>query len=246
LNVESGLPTRFTFTQGVFPLWTRDGRRVVFRSTRSSVYGDFYEKAIDGNGGETLLLETNGGAPLDWSPDGRTLLYMKADKGQPDLWALPTVGGDHTPFQVTHASSSETNGQFSPNGGWVAYQSNQSGRFEIYVQAFPASTGETLVSAGGGIQPRWSHDGTELFYLAPDGQLMSVQIKLMEHSIEARTPVALFRAQLAALGSNYTSDTNLLHQYSVAPDGRFLVTTTMDEATPPITVVLNWDVDLAK
>jgi Tol biopolymer transport system component len=122
---------------------------------------------------ESLLLATpENKAPVDWSPDGRFLLFRSPGKATGfDLWALP-MDGDRKPFPVVQTDFEERDGQFSPDGKWVAYQSNESGRMEIYVQPFSGGRRE-LISAGGGAQVRWRHDGKELFYIALDGPLMA-------------------------------------------------------------------------
>ena len=131
---------------------------------------------------------------MDWSPDGRFLLYRSIDpKTGSDIWALP-LDGDRKPFPVVQTNFDERDGQFSPDGKWIAYQSNESGRFEIYVQPFPGPGGKSQVSTNGGAQVRWRRDGKELFYIALDGRLMAVPIRLASNgqAVEAGTPVPLF------------------------------------------------------
>ena len=133
----------------------------------------------------------------------------------------------------------ERDGQFSPDGKWIAYQSNESGRFEIYVQPFPGPGGKVQVSTNGGAQVRWRRDGKELFYIALDDRLMAVPIRLATDgkTIETDAPVPLF---VTHIGGACRSERHA-PEYMVSPDGqRFLMNTITDEAAAPITVILNW------
>ena len=181
-------------------------------------------------------------------PDGRFLLYAtQHPKTGPDLWALP-LAGERKPFPVVQTPFDETAGQFSPDGRWVAYQSNESGPAQIYVRPFPGPGGQWQVSTAGGSQPRWRPDGKELFYVAPDARLMAVSIAVGadRQTLEAGAPVPLFRTRLAS-GSNIPGGVMSRPQYAVASDGRFLMNVAVEGATaPPITVVLNWDAALKK
>jgi Tol biopolymer transport system component len=140
-------------------------------------------------------------------------------------------------------------GQFSPNGRWVAYMWNESARPEIYVRPFvdPASGpstggGERQVSTGGGIFPRWRSDGKELYYLGPEGQMMAVPITTTGATLEPGRPVPLFQTHIYGGGT----DNQQFFQYDVARDGRFLINTVLDDITMPITLVQNWNPDLRK
>jgi Tol biopolymer transport system component len=146
-----------------------------------------------------------------------------------------------TPFQKGAA-------QFSPDGRWIAYESTESGPVAIYVRSFPGPGGQWRVSAGGGTQPRWRRDGRELYYVAPDGRLMAVPIAVGDdrQTFEAGSPIPLFTTRLAS-SENLSSGQNattLRPQYAVAPDGRFLMNVAVEGATPPITLVVNWQEEL--
>jgi len=251
VDVTRGVMSRFTFDPSIenLPLWSRDGRRVALRSTRNGLY-DLFEKPASGAGDEQLLLKTaETKAPLDWSPDGRTLLYATLDPktGTADLWALPTAG-ERKPYPVVQSSFDEANGQFSPDGKWLAYESNESGRFEIYVQPFPGPASKSQVSTAGGSQPNWRSDGKELLYVATDGHMMAAPITVLsDGQLKAGAPAALFTTQLATGANVFGPGGAAKSQYVVTPDGRFLMNVALDETNlPPIAVVLNWDAGLRK
>ncbi len=182
--------------------------------------GTCLQKAASGAGDEQALLVTGEfKSPLAWSPDGRVLLYaIQHPKTGMDLWALP-LAGDRKPFPVVQTPFDETAGQFSPDGRWVAYQSNESRTVQIYVRPFPGSGGPWQVSTAGGSQPRWRPDGKELFYVAPDARLMAVPIAVGAdpQTLEQGAPVPLFRTRLAS-GANI-SGLMSKPQYAVASDG---------------------------
>jgi len=240
LDLSRSVLSRFTFDafSTMRPMWSPDGSRIVFQSNKNGV-NDLYQKSASGAGTEELLLATpQGKMPTDWSRDGRFLLYRSDDsKTGLDLWALP-LDGDRKPFPVVQTDFDERDGQFSPDGKWVAYQSNESGRFEIYVQSFPGPGGKTQISTDGGAQVRWRHDSKELFYIGLDDRLIAVPIRFASNgqSIEPDSPVPLFSTHIG--GAVLTINRQ---QYAISADGqRFLMNTISDETTSPITVILNW------
>ena len=243
LDVERGVPTRFTFDSADdgIPLWSRDGSRIVFNSNRKGVL-DLYQKSTSGAGSEeALLLQTAQNKFVsDWSPDGRFLLYNSIDPFRNlDIWALP-LDGDQKPFPVVQTDFEEHGGQFSPDGKWIAYVSIKSGRYEVYVRPFAQRSGDEIrISSDGGDQVRWRPDGKELFYIARDGQLIAVPIRLgaTSETVEAGTPVRLFMTRVGGWAAGLPGP-----QYVVSPDGlRFLMNTLTGEViTSPITVILNW------
>ena len=250
-EVSRDVASRFTFDAAIenSPLWSPDGSQVVFRSSRKGVH-DLFEKPASGTADEQPLLVTSyAKSPLDWSRDGRFLLFRTQDpKTASDLWVLPMMG-ERKSFAVLQSSFDEIEGQFSPDGRWLAYASNDSGRYEIYIRTFPEAGGKWQVSAAGGVQPRWQRDGHELFYVAPDARLMAVPIRVVPdtRALEAGAPVALFPTGLASGVNIALAGFQARAQYAVAPDGRFLMNVTADEAVrSPITVVLNWTAGLKK
>jgi eukaryotic-like serine/threonine-protein kinase len=237
--------TRFTFDPSVefAAVWSPDSRRVVISSNRAGAY-DLYEKPATGAGTETPLLSTpQNKDATDWSSDGSYLLYRSFDPRRGyDILAMRLA--DRTTFPVVQTDADERNGQFSPDAKWVAYQSNESDRFEIWVQPFPlpgqTRAGKWQVSTKGGTQVRWNPNGGELFYLSPDARLMSVAVTVAPdgQAIQTGTPQPL----LALPGIDFGRQGTVLPPYSVAANGqRFLFTTAGIQAnSSPLTIILNW------
>jgi serine/threonine protein kinase len=221
----------------LMPVWSPDSDRVVFSSNRRGAF-DLFEKPVSRSRDEQLLLASpENKYAVDWSPDGTIILFVKEDPTTgDDLWALP-LDNPRTPFPVLRTRVTEDQAQFSPDGHWIAYRSNESGQREIYIRPFPGPGGQRTVSQGGGSQPRWRRDGKELFYLAADDRLMAVPIRVPSDTqpLGIGTPAALFSPGLAP--SN-----NAQQQYTVTPDGqRFLMNVSSAESSaPPITIVQNW------
>jgi Tol biopolymer transport system component len=166
IDVARGVSSRFTFRPGVSadPVWSPDGSRIIFEANNSSIY----DKPASGSGEEKLLSGGINSRPLDWSPDGRSVVYQEFGRttGQ-DLWILP-LEGDRKPRPYLATPFDERDAQFSSDGRWMAYASNESGLLQVYVQSIPASGSKFQISSAGGIQPRWRRDGKELFYISAD------------------------------------------------------------------------------
>jgi serine/threonine protein kinase len=219
-----------------FPVWSPDGSRIAFNRSGSGSIRISVKSSTGGD--EDVLFESPAVKVLtDWSPDGRFLLYYVPDpKTGTDLWVLP-LDGQRVPFTFLKSEANELSGQFSPNGHWVAYQSSESGRYEIYVRAFPGPGGQFPVSTAGGVYPRWSPDGKELYYIAPDAKLMAVPISATVTTFEAGPPTVLFQTRRVGGGSNVVGRGP---QFDIAPDGRFLINVEAGSGAPPITLLLNW------
>ena len=242
-DVARGLRTRFTFgTSQVFAsIWSPDGSRIVFNSRQKGSF-DLYQKASSGAGGEETLLESSVNKyPDSWSPDGKFLLYESLGSNRTsDLFILPLTG-DRKPFPLLQTQFGGTaDGQISPDSRWVAYASNESGRNEVYVAPFPGPGGKWQISTAGGTKPRWRHDGSEIFYLAPDGKLMVASVNGKGAGFDVGVVKQLFATRIVTFAGFY--------QYDVSADGqRFLINTTPEQtASAPITVVLNWTAGLKK
>jgi Tol biopolymer transport system component len=239
LDVDRGVSTPFTddSSSAQNPRWSPDGGRIAFQSLRTERPG-LYLKPLTGTAGEELLVASamHSAIPNDWSSDGRFLVTTTNDpKTRGDIWTVP-LGGDRTPAPFANSSYDESSGQFSPDGRWIAYRSDESGRFEIYVQPFPGPGEKTRVSIDGGTEPRWRADGREIFYISPDAKMMAVPFQSSGPAPGIGKPVALFQTRKVRGGTG-----NAQQQYDVSRDGRFLINVNADESVAsPIMLIMNW------
>ena len=238
LNSAHGGATRFTFGAGTqwSPIWSPDARRVVFGLDRAPEYG-LYLKQASGAGSDELLLKTSElSVPTDWSRDGRFIIFSQlASNGKWDIEVLPLVG-NRKPIPLVQTDFDERYGQFSPDSRWVAYSSDESGRFEVYVRAFTegghVSAGKWQVSSNGGYSPRWRADGKELYFNALDGKLMAAAVKSRE-TFDAGTPEVLF-------DTGHPSDLSYRDfYYDVRPDGQAFLISRLLRSAPSINICLN-------
>jgi len=242
IDLARGMTTRFNpeakdVEQS--PVWSPDGTRIAFASGRGIL-----DRSANGAGDESLLLKADRPSlPRDWSRDGRFLLYRRSDpKTMGDLWVLPiSEGADKRAFPAVDSQFNVNNGAFSPDGEWIAYDSDESGTREVFVQAFSksGSAGKWQISQGGGLHPQWRGDGKELFYLAADLSKLMVVAVTPGRSFEAEPPRLLFSGRF---------DTGITPQFNVTPDGqKFLISVPMPaEGSSPPTVILNWTALLKK
>ena len=234
-DLETRSAKRLTFDPAIdsLPVWSPDGSRTVFASNRELKF-DLYLKDTNGAQEEKVIPQDGPDRfPTDWSRDGKYVLYGRG----PDLWFLTFPELRATQF--LKAASTLKTGRFSPDGKWVAYSSNESGRWEIYVTSFPEAHGKWQVSNTGGDQPRWRGDGKELFYLSTDSKIMAVPVKTGSN-FDAGTPTALFQANPREMVA-----TSELFSYDVSNDGqKFLVNASLKTAMTPMSVVLNWSAKL--
>jgi eukaryotic-like serine/threonine-protein kinase len=234
MEFARGVATRLTFgPENTNPAWSPDGRYVAYDKVGIGIY----RKLASGAGNEELLVPAKSLAvPKSWSPDGNVLVYTQINPGTgADLMAVP-VNGDRKPFAVVQTNATEDQGQFSPDGHWLAYTSNESGQAEVYMIPFPPSAGaKWQVSRGGGVQPRWRRDGKELFYISPDSKMMSVEVSTVP-VFQAGDPHTIFQSDIVDTGIRTGP-----MSWDLAPDGnRFLIITPTTSDTPALTVILNW------
>jgi eukaryotic-like serine/threonine-protein kinase len=218
--------TRLTFDsfQDVMPVWSPDGQRLAFGSVRETGASEVFVKDASGAGGEVRLSQgTALQTPLDWSRDGRYVLVRERGgtaSSSFDLVALP-IDSSQKPIPLVHTSFNESIGRISPDGAWLAYRSDETGQPEIYIQAFPTPgangrpLGKWQVSNSGASDMKWRDDGRELYYEAPDGKIMAVQVDVDASGVHPRAPRELFSS---------VSDVGSLHSFDATGDGaRFLI-----------------------
>jgi Tol biopolymer transport system component/tRNA A-37 threonylcarbamoyl transferase component Bud32 len=243
MDLASGTPSRLTFDAAVdfTPAWSPDGERIVFASLREGA-PNLFQKMANGSGQEDSLYRSPlAKLPSDWSTDGRFILCGTVDpRTRYDLWVFSV--GDHKWESFLQTPNNESRAQFSPNGRWIVYESDESGRKEIYVQSFPASGAKWQISVSGGSQPRWRRDGKELFFLGGDRKVTAVDVNTEAPNFAHGALTPLFATRISK-GEDRPGD-----QYVVTSDGqRFLVNTVAEEgAYSPISVVLNWTAGLKK
>jgi Tol biopolymer transport system component len=256
-DLARAVRTRLTIdpdTDHGIPVWSPDGSRIAFAVLEGKIRTGIYQKHSNGAGGEELLLADSDRSiwPTSWSRDSRFLLYSReaARPEDSDIWVLP-MAGDHTPRPFVQARARAYDGEFSPDGRWVAYTSEESGRGEVYVAPFRASSllttgpgpasagagGRWQVSASGGRSPRWRRDGKEIFYLSQANQIMAAEVEEKGNSMIVRAARALFRCTpVPSLPSSAP--------YDVSPDGQKFVINILSDDTQRLILLVNWTAKL--
>ena len=246
IDLARNNPSRLTFDPAgdAGPVWSPDSSRIIFSSDRGGG-ATVYQRLSNGTGKDEVVVNLPAPAgPHDWSPDGRFVVFsMISGMGSTDLWVMPMFG-DQKPTPLVQTEFSERQARFSPDGRWIAYASNASGTFQVYVESFPTSGGKWQVSTAGGAQPQWRGDGKELFYVTPDRKLMAVEVDGAGSAFTTGIPKVLFELNVRAIFPGGGGAIN----YAATRDGkRFIVNTTVgDSSQVPITVVLNWPADLKR
>jgi eukaryotic-like serine/threonine-protein kinase len=243
-DLARGTRARLTFGASIhrYPVWSPDGKTLYYGSNEKGAF-HIYAKATDGSGSEQTIREDEDEFELfkSISPDPQYLVYMRVATGRnagADIHAMPLFG-DRKPFPVVQNSFSNRSPAISPRGKWMAYESNESGRFEVYVTAFPGGGAKWQVSTNGGSFPQWRRDGKELFFVDHADNMMSLTVETQDNTVRLGTPQALFHA----LGLQ-----NEQGPYSVTADGKkFLINSgELKEESQPFTIVQNWTAALKK
>ena len=235
VDLARGTFTRVSSTPGyeTTAVWTPDGQRIAYASDQGD-HPNIYVNAASGAGTEALLVASGSRSfPLDWSADGRYLVFMlNGGATRNDIWTYDLQQKTSAPLLAS--AFNEGWARLSPDGRWIAYVSDESQQPEVYVRSFPDGPVKTRISTAGGSQPQWRRDGKELFYIAPDNMLMAVQIQATATRVDASRPDPLFSA-------NVDQNKSIRNQYAASPDGqRFFILSLADHHASPIVAVLNW------
>jgi Tol biopolymer transport system component/tRNA A-37 threonylcarbamoyl transferase component Bud32 len=243
IDVARAVPSRLTFDPGSdwTPVWSPDGSQILFASNRTGTH--MYQRPASGVGSDRLVFKSDSSEiPVSWSRDGRYIVFSRfknsgAGSGV-NTWLL-TMAGEPKATPFIESPFDKAQARISPDGRWITYVTNDSGTYQVVVQSFPdPNTGRWQITAQGGIEPKWKHDGRELYYLAPDGKLMAVPVN-PGPAFQAGSPSVLFQTPLVVTRGQTPRD----RRYDVAPDGRFLIAVPTAAATQtPVTVVVNWTV----
>jgi Tol biopolymer transport system component len=230
-EIARGVRTRFTFGPTALngsAVWAPDGSRLVYRSDRGAK-ANLYSKAFAGSAVEELVLDTDEPkGPTSWSRDGKYLLFNSfATDTKADVWVM-SMTGDPDPRPVLKTEFMELGAQFSPDGKWIAYTSDESGRFEVYITPFPGPGRKWQVSSSGGLAPRWRGDGGEIYFQTLNNQMIAVGLGYENSALVVRGETELFQFPTG-------------RGYDVTANGtKFLVIDEEDRVFSPLTIVVNW------
>ncbi len=237
LDLDRDITSRFTFDprNENYPVWSPTGDRVAYydEAPAAGPPGIYAKNASGAAQPKLVAAFANESRPACWSPDGKDILFETDDPARArDIYAVPVAGGERRP--VLETNFDEHDARLSPDGRWLAYASNESGRDEVYVQTYPDPTGKWQVSTNGGAYPEWRGDGREMYYLAADNELMAVSVQTAP-TFTAGLPQALFSARVLFPGANTSS-------YAVSKDGQtfYVIEPAGGASLPTTNVVLNW------
>jgi Tol biopolymer transport system component len=246
IDLERGTQIRLTTdpANDSYPSWSPSGDRVLFLSTRNGATG-IYQKTLNGTSPEEPLVSSpEMKYTPQWSPDGQSIIYAQANaKTNLDLYLI-ALGGERKPTSLLQTTFIEGQGRFSPNGRWIAYISNETGQFQVYVESFPDAGAKLAISIGGGSQPQWRADGKELYYYTPDRKLMAVEVNGDGLTFKVGEARPLFEVRVYAIDQSFPGN----GYYTVTHDGkRFLVSSVPEApARQQLNVVVNWMADLKR
>jgi Tol biopolymer transport system component len=246
IDLERGTQIRLTTDPAPdgYPSWSPSGDRVIFLSTRNGATG-IYQKPSNGTSPEEpLILSPELKYNPQWSPDGQSIIYSQLNpKTNSDLYLL-SLGGERKPMPLLQTTFIEAQARFSPNGRWIAYISNETGQFEVYVESFPATGAKLAISIGGGSQPQWRTDGKELYYYAPNRKLMAVEVNGDGPTFKVGEARPLFEIRVFANDQSFPGN----GYYTVTHDGKRFLVSSLPEAPQrqQINVIVNWTADLKK
>ena len=244
-EIDRGVQTRLTtnIQAQIAPVWSPDASQIAFVQGLRSGRDEFVltTVAADGAGKPRDVYVSKDRMEIsDWSRDGRYFLVDRGNIGASEIWVFP-VAEPAKAFPFIQASFLQRSGQFSPDGRWVAYISQQTGRSEVYVTSFPGGESRSQVSANGGRQPRWSPDGKEIYFVAGDDQLLAATVDGRGPRFEVKDVRPLFRVNM------YTGPRVGMYGYDVSLDGkRFLINDAGEASVPRVALVTNWTAELAK
>jgi Tol biopolymer transport system component len=246
IDLERGSQIRLTTdpTSDLFPSWSPNGDHVTFVSTRNGVTS-IYQRLSNGASPEEPLVSS---AELkfnpQWAPDGQSIIYAQLNpKTNVDLYLL-SLSGEKKSTSWLQTNFIEAQARFSPNGRWIAYISNETEQFEVYVDSFPATGAKVVISIGGGSQPQWRADGRELYYYAPDRKLMAVEVNGDGPTFKVGEARPLFEIRVASIDQSFPGN----GYYTVTHDGKRFLVSSLPEAPErqQINVIVNWAADIKK
>ncbi|HEV8370547.1 MAG TPA: protein kinase [Pyrinomonadaceae bacterium] len=246
IDLDRGTQIRLTTDPAPdgYPSWSPSGDRVIFLSTRNGATGIYQKPSSGTSPEEPLILSAELKYNPQWSPDGQSIIYSQLNpKTNSDLYLL-SLGGERKPTALLQTGFIEAQARFSPNGRWIAYISNETGQFEVYVESFPRIGSKLAISIGGGSQPQWRADGRELYYYAPDRKLMAVEVNGDGPTFKVGEARPLFEIRVFSNDQSFPGN----GYYTVAHDGKRFLVSSLPEAPDrqQINVIVNWAADFKK